>query len=71
MFFWQDSKPCHPFGLGGEGTFIGRAEFILVRVVHPFGLGMVYCAHSTAQPGLLHRELQGLKCCWDVTKGLW
>lgn len=65
----QQALPSHPFGSGGEGTFIGRAELILVRLVHPLGLGMV-CTHPIAQPGLLHRELQGLKCCWGVTKGL-
>lgn len=48
MFSWQDSKTCHPFGLGGEGTFIGRAEFILVGMVHPLGLGMVHCTRSIA-----------------------
>lgn len=59
MFSWQDSKTCHPFGLGGEETFIGRAEFILVRTVHPLGLGMVYCTYSVARTGLLHREITG------------
>lgn len=56
IFSWQNSKTCHLFGLGEEGTLIGRAELILARKVHPLWPGMVYFYMRTT---CWHREITG------------